>query len=111
MSSPANKLVTKTITVQNTFSDPLPIKNGESAAISIVDTGVAAGGASTFTGTTVFVQRRFKSDQAADWRDVASYTIASELGFFAEANMEIRVGVKTGGLGGGDSITVDLRTG
>lgn len=93
------RFYTKTIAAENTFTDPLQLDPGEGAAISITSTLVAS---------TLFLQRRF--NPSGTWRDVASYTAIAEIDYNAAAGMEIRLGIKTGGYGGADSVIIDIRT-
>lgn len=94
------------ITAENTFSNVIQMDRGQTAALSIVDPG---GGSPFTTATTVTMQRNY--NQHGDWRDVQNFTAPQELGFFAECAMEIRIGVKTGNLHAGDTVTLEGKTG
>lgn len=93
------KFFSKTIAAENIFTDPINLDPGEQAAISI---------SSTLVASTLFLQRRF--NPSGDWRDVSSYTAIAELNYVASAGMEIRLGIKTGGYGGADSVVIDVKT-
>lgn len=73
----------KSITAQNTFTDAVTLKAGETADISI---------SGTFTAT-VTVQRKI---DGTNWRDVGTYTSSEETVYTAGGDHEMRVGVKTG---------------
>ena len=93
--------LSKAITAQNVWTDPVSVNAPESARGN--DFNVSIWG--TFVAT-VTVQRSF--DQGATWLDVASYTAPIEdIGFEPEAAM-YRIGVKTGGFTSG---TVNVRIG
>lgn len=94
------------IVAENTFTNILQMDRGQTAALSIVDPG---GGGAFTNATTVTIQRRY--NQHGDWRDVQSYTTPQEIGFFAECGMEIRMGIKTGALHAGDTVTLEGKTG
>lgn len=85
-------IVTKTITAQNTFTDP--IKVGEGGIVDLSITG-------TFTANVVVQRRRSDlSDNA--WATVATYTEASQQSTSPHgSNWEYRVGVETGGFTSG----------
>lgn len=98
-------LVTKTISAQNTFSDPMEMDEGEVAAISIGCDG-------TWSGTIV-VQRRFGGQQT--WRNVQpaigtdGFTESAEVDYEASCGQEIRVGCQTGDYSAGTaSIAIRL---
>lgn len=102
-------LKTKIIAAENTFTDAIQLDRGQTAAISLADTGLSGGGASTWAATTVGLYRKFNA--TGDWRLCQSWAAPVEIGYVAECGMEIRIGVATGGLGGGDSVTIDAKTG
>lgn len=92
------KFYTKTITAQNTFTNTIDLDPGEGCAISL--TGI--------TASTVSLQRRF--NPTGDWRDVATYTANTEINYQALPGIEIRLGVKTGDYGGGDTVLIEIKT-
>lgn len=85
--------VTKSITAQNTFTDPVQLTGHFNLSIS-----------GTFSAT-VTVQR---STDNSTWRDVDSFTAATEEVGYEPEVMWYRAGVKTGGFTSG---TVDVRLG
>lgn len=93
----ASQMTTVNLTAQNQFSDPISLREGQSAAISL-EIG-------TLNSTTIVLQRRLSA--AGNWNDVpqpngtVGWTASTETDFIASASMEIRVGVKTGGFGTG----------
>lgn len=94
------KFQTTTIAAENTFTPPVQLDPGVGAAISL---------SGTLAASTVFLQRRF--NPAGDWRDVNWFTAIAEINYQALTGMEIRLGIKTGGYGGADSVVVEIRTG
>lgn len=86
-------LATKSITAENSFTDPVQIEGYFNLSIS-----------GTFSAT-VTVQR---STDKTNWRDVDSWTTPAEEYGFDPEYMWYRVGVKTGGFTSG---TVDVRLG
>lgn len=85
--------VTKSITAQNTFTDSVQLTGNFNLSIS-----------GTFSATVV-VQR---STDNSTWRDVDSFTAATEEVGYEPEVMWYRAGVKTGGFTSG---TVDVRLG
>lgn len=79
---------TKSVTAENTFTDAVQLDANKKAAISI---------SGTFSAT-VTVQRRL---DGANWRDVQSFSAATEQSYEADVGQEIRVGVKTGDFSSG----------
>lgn len=86
-------LATKSITAENSFTDPVQVEGYFNLSIS-----------GTFSAT-VTVQR---STDKTNWRDVDSWTAPTEDYGFDPEYMWYRVGVKTGGFTSG---TVDVRLG
>lgn len=88
------KLKERTLTGENTFTDPCGVVGYFNISIS----GEWIG--------TVTVQRSF--DLGSTWRDVASWTTkAEEYGFEPEHGVQYRAGVKTGEWSSG-SVTVRI---
>jgi hypothetical protein len=85
--------VTKSITAQNTFTDPVQLTGNFNLSIS-----------GTFSAT-VTVQR---SSDNSTWRDVDTFTAPSEEVGYEPEVMWYRAGVKTGGFTSG---TADVRLG
>lgn len=85
--------VTKSITAQNTFTDAVQLTGNFNLSIS-----------GTFSATVV-VQR---STDNSTWRDVDTFTAASEEVGYEPEVMWYRAGVKTGAFTSG---TVDVRLG
>lgn len=108
--SPSNTSKNVLAEAQNVFTDPILMKPNETAAISLGGTR-DDNTASVWAGSTVTVQRRWKTDKLTDWRDVQQFTAAAEVGFTAECSMQLRVGVKTGDYTASDSIQIDTRIG
>jgi hypothetical protein len=91
-----NKVVIKSISAENEFSEPVLISSGE-ANFSLSGTWTA----------TVHLQRRLP--QSTTWGDVASYVSNGEfVGREPEENVLYRFGVKTGNYSSG---TVEGRIG
>lgn len=89
----SSEAVTKSITAQNTFSDPLRLTGYFNISIS-----------NTFSATVV-VQR---STDGSTWRDVNTYTAPFEGTGYEPEVMYYRAGVKTGAFTSG---TADVRLG
>lgn len=85
--------VTKSITAQNTFTDPVQLTGNFNFSVS-----------GTFSAT-VTVQR---STDNSTWRDVDTFTAATEEVGYEPEVMWYRAGVKTGAFTSG---TVDVRLG
>lgn len=85
--------VTKSITAQNTFTDPVQLTGAFNVSIS-----------GTFSATAV-VQRSFDN---STWYDVNSFTAPFQGSGFEPEVVWYRAGVKTGGFTSG---TVDVRLG
>ncbi len=90
-------LLEKTITAQNTFTDWKLFSAYQTVDISI----------SGLSATTVTLQRKFKK-YGADVLDVETWTADEETYFTVPSDAYYRVGVKTGGYGGGDTVKVKL---
>ncbi len=83
--------VSKTITAQNTFSDPLVVRKKFNFSVSGI------------SGDTVWIQRSF--DSGLTWKDVKSYAADQEdTGEETETGILYRFGVKTGGYSAGTII-------
>lgn len=82
-------LTTKTISAQNTFSDPVQLQGAFNLSIS-----------GTFVATVV-VQR---SPDGTNWFDVDSFTAPSEEVGFEPEYLYYRAGVKTGGYTSGSVV-------
>lgn len=90
-------IATKTITAQDTFSDPVTV-----AAGMTVDVGIAG----TFTANVV-VQCRRPDFDSNNWNTVATYTSAGRYSSTPHgSNWEYRVGVETGGFTSGTIQTI-----
>jgi hypothetical protein len=91
-------VVTKSITAQNTFSDPITTFTPQ--AHDPITRGFINLSLSGTWAATVFLQRSF--DRGATWLDVASYTANTERAIEDyEPNVFYRAGVKTGGFTSG----------
>jgi hypothetical protein len=88
-------LVELTITAENTFTDAVALEGYFNLSLSGTITA----------GTTVTVQRSIDN---TNWKDVDTFTKATEDYGFEPEKMWYRVGVKTGDLAGGDSVIVRL---
>jgi hypothetical protein len=89
---------TATITAQNTFTTPAILRGDNNLTIS-----------GTLAASTVVAQRSF--DGGTTWIDVPDMSFtAAEQGIITEIepNVYWRVGVKTGGYGGSDSINIRI---
>ncbi len=89
--------VSKTITAQNTFTDPLRVSGKKILGLSITSTALSA---------TVVLQRR-RADADA-WGDVASFTANSEKIVESWGSWQYRAGVKTGGFTSATALVVTL---
>lgn len=88
----AGSVVKKSITAQNTFSDAFDAAN-ELFNVSIwTDSAFVA---------TVTLQRRIRGEADTDWRDVSSWTAATEQVVQSVGSWQWRIGVKTGGFTSG----------
>lgn len=92
------KSVSAVITGQDAFTDPLFLHSGEQASVSVA--GVAS--------SKVALQRCL---DGTNWRDVKVYEAPAEETYVADERGHIRLGVKTGDYGGGDTIAVRLGKG
>jgi len=86
------KTVSASIAAQNTFTDALSVGPGESADVSV---------SGSFSGTTVTLQAMH---DGTNWRDVTTFTAASEAIFDAARGQDIRLGVKTGDYSAGPAV-------
>jgi hypothetical protein len=89
------------IAAENVFSPPLALRSGDLASIGI----------SGSFSATVTLQRTFDQPLAsARWRDVATYTQATETSYTAPEDGWIRIGVKTGGFSSASSLVCRIGT-
>lgn len=87
-------IVTKTITAENIFSDPLTIPNLNNTQRKTEFNCSIWLSAGTFSAT-VTVQRSF--DNGVTWLDVATFSAPEEnVGQEIESSIKYRIGVKTG---------------
>lgn len=93
----ANVSVTKAITAQNQFTDPLRVAGKKIINLSIYSTAISA---------TIVLQRRPVGE--ADWQDVASYTANAEKIIESVGNWEWRAGCKTGAFTSATALNVRL---
>lgn len=100
----------KAVIAENSFLGPIQVDAGQRVAFSISDPNT------NFTSaTTVVLQRRY--NPAGNWRTVKSWVGAStgagavEYDYLAYTGMELQIGVATGGLHSGDTVTVEYKTG
>jgi hypothetical protein len=89
--------VTKTITAQNTFTDPLRVAGKKVLGLSVTSTALSA---------TITLQRR-RTDSDA-WGDVASFTTNVEKIVESWGSWQYRAGVKTGGFTSATALVVTL---
>lgn len=97
----AGKTVQKTITAQNTFTDPLRVSGQRTINFSITSTALSA---------TIHLQRRRTKVAGSEdaWGDVTSFTTNTEKIIESVGDWEWRAGVKTGGFTSATALVVSL---
>lgn len=94
MPNPTN--VSASLTAQNTFTDPLPVKAAHRGAGEYVSVSIDGRIDSTIT-----LQRRFynTAGEALSWFDVGSWTADEEATYIVDEKCDLRLGIKTGAYG------------
>jgi len=88
------ELTSKTISAQNTFTDPIKI---QSSYFSLSLQGL--------TDSIVTVQKSYDTNAPTNWIDVDTFTTSSEEVGFDPENVYYRAGIKTGNYGS-DTVTI-----